>query len=74
MARCVLRRIANGKFRFRTNKGKDKCSPSKAASASHAKKFGYSGSKQHKSHARRLYTRRLGYLAKARMARKGRKM
>ena len=74
MARCVLRRIANGKFRFRTNKGKTKCTPGKSASASHAKKFGYSGSMQHKRHAYRVYKRRLGYLAKARMARKGRKM
>lgn len=64
--RCVMKRLQNGKFRLR--KGTLKCKPSKSASASHAKKFGYTGSKAHKNHAKTMYHKRLANLKKARAA------
>lgn len=69
--RCVLKRLPNGKYRLR--KAGVKCKPSKAAAASHAKKFGYSGSKAHKSHAMAMYHKRVANLKKARAAKPKRK-
>lgn len=66
--RCVMKRLANGKFRLR--KGGHKCRPSKSAAASHAKKFGRTGSKAHKAHAKTLYHLRVENLKKARAAKR----
>jgi hypothetical protein len=58
----MLRKTDTGKYRFRT-RGGGKCEPSKAAKARHAKRFGYSGSKAHKSHHRMLTAKRISRLA-----------
>lgn len=45
-----------------------KCTPSKVAARMHAKKYGYSGSKAHKRHAKAMYTQRVSRIAMARAA------
>lgn len=58
----MLRKTKHGKYKFHTKSG-HKCSPSKASSARHAMRFGYSGSKAHKSHHRMLTASRISRLA-----------
>ena len=60
MPRCMLKRTANGKFRFRSGKGAAAvmCSPSASARRAHAKKFGRSGGRAHKRHAKMMYENR----------------
>lgn len=61
----MLRQGKSGKYRFRV-KGGAKCSPSASSKARHAKRFGYSGSKAHKSHHRMLAAARATRLASLR--------